>query len=185
MSRAETIEKAARDLIDLIFPGNAPVTGGMSSLSMLLRDALALPPDPEPEPVDPSTWSRPAAQTMSSNNANAPVTAPDPTPVRPELARAAEPWGTKIMSDGSTSAYTRSGEEIAAAVLDALTLDDLPPDHPIRQRAERAEAALARVEALPDRPWAQDDADSPESRSARAYNHALLQARRALGGEQP
>lgn len=33
--------------------------------------------------------------------------------------------------------------------------------------------SLEAILALPQREWSEDDADSPEARSARAYNHAL------------
>ena len=52
MSRAEAIEKAAQDLMDWLYCGQHPNTSGRAAV---LVDALRLPPDPEPEPVDPST----------------------------------------------------------------------------------------------------------------------------------
>ncbi len=53
----------------------------------------------------------------------------------------------------------------------------------LRDRAEKAEAAIARVRALPPREWSKADVGSAESRTARAYNSGLADAIRALDKE--
>ena len=65
----------------------------------------------------------------------------------------------------------------------AVDVGDLTRDEQAyHDRALTAEAQVAAVLALPGREWSEDHADSPESRAARAYNSALLAARRAITG---
>jgi hypothetical protein len=50
----------------------------------------------------------------------------------------------------------------------SVSEDEKPEVADLRRRIDA-------VLALPTRCWSEDDADSPEARSARAYNHALAQ----------
>jgi hypothetical protein len=63
----------------------------------------------------------------------------------------------------------------------------LEREHDYREQAARLRRRIDAVLALPTRCWSEDDADSPEARSARAYNHALAQVvallARPEGGE--
>jgi hypothetical protein len=76
----------------------------------------------------------------------------------------------RVMADGVQQAlydrgYTGDIRQDAYAVLDVV----LPE-------------IVAFLRSAPHRPWSEDDADSAESRSARAYNYALVIAANTVEG---
>lgn len=94
-------------------------------------------------------------------------------------------WGGPCWKCGHPASYHGMTFCNAPANREKCDCDGYTPVNPQVSEGAREDAVrevVALLRSAPHRPWSEDDADSAESRSARAYNYALVVAANTVEG---